>query len=265
MLHTILNFTQEYHHIYLKLLKNDFKSRYTGSYLGIIWGFIQPVITVLIYWFVFTIGLRYGERPDVKPYIIWMIAGLLPWFYFSEALGAVTNTFLEYSYLVKKINFRIGLLPFVKIGSSMIIHFVFLIFSTTIFNFYSYPADWVYLQLVYYLCAATFLLVGIGFLTSSLAVYLRDTSQIVAIIIQIGFWAIPIVWGPEALGGKWGIIFQANPVYFLIEGYRDTFLRGIWFWEKPVYNLYFWVVAGLIWMSGIRIFRKLKLYFADVL
>lgn len=148
---TIINFIHEYRHIYTKLLKNDFKSRYTGSYLGIIWGFIQPIITVLMYWFVFTVGLRSGERPDGTPYIIWMIAGLLPWFYFSEALGAVTNTFLEYSYLVKKINFRIGLLPFVKIGSSMIIHFVFLIFSTVIFNFYSYPADWIYLQLIYYL------------------------------------------------------------------------------------------------------------------
>lgn len=262
---TISNFIHEYHHIYFKLLKNDFKSRYIGSYLGVIWGFIQPIITVLIYWFVFTVGLRSGERPDGTPYIIWMIAGLLPWFYFSDALGSITNTFLEYSYMVKKLNFRIGLLPFVKVGSSMLIHFVFLAFSTIVFNFYSYKADWIYLQLLYYLAATTLLVVGIGLITSTLAVYLRDTSQIVSIVIQIGFWAIPIVWGPEALGNQWGLFFKANPIYFLVEGYRDTLLRNTWFWNKPLYNLYFWSFTAVIWAIGIKTFRKLKPYFADVL
>lgn len=262
---TIIHFIREHRNIYFKLLKNDFKSRYIGSYLGVIWGFIQPIITVLIYWFVFTIGLRSGERPDGTPYIIWMIAGLLPWFYFSDALGSITNTFLEYSYMVKKLNFRIGLLPFVKTGSSMIIHFVFLIFSTIVFNFYSYNADWIYLQLGYYMAATTLLVLGIGFLTSTLAVYLRDTSQIVAIIIQIGFWAIPIVWGPEVLGSNLGIVFKANPVYYLVEGYRDTLIRDVFFWEKPIYCIYFWGVTSLIWFIGIKTFRKLKPYFADVL
>lgn len=264
-MYAILNFIREHYRVYLKLLKNDFKARYIGSYLGIIWGFIQPIITVLIYWFVFTVGLRSDERPDGTPYIIWMIAGLLPWFYFSDALGAITNTFLEYSYMVKKLNFRIGLLPFVKVGSSMIIHFAFLIFSTVIFNFYSYEANWIYLQILYYLMATTLLVTGIGLVTSTLAVYLRDTSQIVAIIIQIGFWAIPIVWGPEVLSAKWELFFVANPIYFLVEGYRDTLIRTTYFWEKPLYNFYFWSITALIWFIGVKMFRKLKPYFADVL
>lgn len=264
-MHTIIYFCKTHYRIYFKLLKNDFKSRYVGSYLGIIWGFIQPIITVLIYWFVFTVGLRSGERPDGTPYIIWMIAGLLPWFYFSDALGAITNSFIEYSYMVKKLNFRIGLLPFVKAGSSIIIHIVFLIFTTIIFNFYSYNANWIYFQLLYYMVATTLLVIGIGLITSTLAVYLRDTSQIVAIIIQIGFWAIPIVWGPEVLGNKWGILFKANPVYFLIEGYRDTLIRNTYIWEEPLYHLYFWFITILVWTIGISVFRKLKPYFADVL
>ena len=264
-MNTLWQFIENNHHVYFKLLKNDFKARYIGSYLGIVWGFIQPIITVLIYWFVFTVGLRSGERPDGTPYIIWMIAGLLPWFYFSDALGAITNTFLEYSYMVKKINFRIGLLPFVKVGSSMIIHLVFLTFTTIVLNFYGFWANWIYLQLIYYLLATTLLVIGIGLLTSSLAVYLRDTSQVIAIVIQIGFWAIPIVWGPEVLGGKWEIFFKANPIYFLVEGYRDTLLRNMWFWQEPLYDLYFWGIVVLIWIIGIRTFRRLKPYFADVL
>lgn len=87
--------------IFIKLLNNDFKSRYSGAYLGAVWGIIQPIITVLIYWFVFQVGLKSGARPDGTPYIVWMMAGIIPWFFFSDALGAVTNTFLEYSYMVK--------------------------------------------------------------------------------------------------------------------------------------------------------------------
>ena len=113
--------------------------------------------------------------------------------------------------------------------------------------------------------ATTLLVIGIGLITSTLAVYLRDTSQIVAIIIQIGFWAIPIVWGPEVLGNKWGILFKANPVYFLIEGYRDTLIRNTYIWEEPLYHLYFWFITILVWTIGISVFRKLKPYFADVL
>ena len=121
-----------------KLVKNDFKARYSGSYLGVIWGVVQPLITVLIYWFVFTVGLRNGERPDGSPYIIWMMSGIVAWFFFSDALGAGTNAFLEYSYLVKKLNFNVGLIPLVKVGTSLIIHAIFLGIVTIILNFSGY-------------------------------------------------------------------------------------------------------------------------------
>jgi len=261
----IISYIKENYKIYKKLLKNDFRARYTGSYLGVIWGFIQPIITILIYWLVFQFGLRSSSRPDGTPYIIWMIAGMIPWFFFSDAIGSVTNTFLDYSYMVKKLKFRISLLPLVKIGSSFIVHFIFILFSTVIFNFYGYTANWYYLQLVYYLAALLYLILGIGLLTSSLSVYLRDTGQIVGIFIQIGFWAIPIVWGPEVLHGMTEIILKLNPVYYIVQGYRETLLSGEGFWGHPVYALYYWGISTLIFILGLYTFRKLKINFADVL
>lgn len=261
----VSDFYRQYKKMYLKLLKNDFKSRYTGSYLGMIWGIIQPIVTILIYWFVFTVGLRNGARPDGTPYIIWMIAGIVPWFFFSDALGAGTNAFIEYSYLVKKLNFNIALLPVVKVGSSCLIHLIFLIFSTIIFNFYGYQANWLYLQLIYYLVCNVFLVTGVVMLTSSLTVYLRDISQLIAIIVQIGFWAIPIVWGPEVVGERLILIFKLNPVYYIIEGYRNTLIEGAFFWSQPLYTLYFWTFSIMIFVIGYYVFNKLKLYFADVL
>lgn len=261
----IIAYIRENNRIYRKLLKNDFRARYTGSYLGVIWGFIQPIITILIYWLVFQFGLRSSSRPDGTPYIIWMIAGMIPWFFFSDAIGSVTSTFLDYSYMVKKLKFRISLLPFVKIGSSFIVHIIFILFSTIIFNFYGYTADWFYLQIIYYLAALLYLILGIGLFTSSLSVYLRDTSQIVGILIQIGFWAIPIVWGPEVLHGVAEILLKLNPVYYIVQGYRETFLDGKGFWNHPMYAIYYWGISTVIFLLGFYTFRRLKMNFADVL
>jgi ABC-type polysaccharide/polyol phosphate export permease len=83
------------------LAKNDFKTRFAGSYLGVIWAFVQPIVTVVVYWFVFTVGLRQG-RPSGHPFVLWLMAGLVPWFFFSEALNGGTNALIEYNYLVKK-------------------------------------------------------------------------------------------------------------------------------------------------------------------
>lgn len=260
-----INFFIKNRAIYIKLVQNDFKARYIGSYLGAFWGIIQPIITILIYWFVFQIGLRSGDRPDGTPYILWMIAGMIPWFFFADALGSTTNIYLEYSYMVKKLNFRISILPFVKIGSSLLIHITFLLFSTVILNFYGFFANWSYLQLIYYMFACVVLVAGITFFTSTIAVYMRDTSQFIAIVIQIGFWIIPIVWAPEAVSERYLYLFKLNPVYYIVEGYRQSLLSNTYFWQSPLYTLYFWSVTLLIWSLSIYTFRKLKPYFSDIL
>ena len=76
------------------LAKNDFKTRFAGSYLGIVWAFVQPIVTVVVYWFVFSVGLRSG-RPCGHPFILRLMAGLVPWFFFSEALNGGTNALIE--------------------------------------------------------------------------------------------------------------------------------------------------------------------------
>jgi len=107
------------------LAKNDFKTKYAGSYLGIIWAFIQPIITVLIYWFVFQVGFKSAPMKDF-PFVLWLIAGIIPWFFFQESLMNATNSLLEYSYLVKKVVFKVSVLPLVKIISALFVHIFFI-------------------------------------------------------------------------------------------------------------------------------------------
>lgn len=80
---------------------NDFKAKYAGSALGIVWAFLTPLVTVLTYWFVFSVGLR-SRAGDNMPFIVYLVTGMVPWFFFSDSLLSATNVFREYSYLVKK-------------------------------------------------------------------------------------------------------------------------------------------------------------------
>lgn len=249
----------------VNLSLNDFKTRYAGSYFGVLWGFVQPVCTILIYWFVFQVGFRTGSRSDGIPFIIWLVAGLTPWFFFSEAIISSSNCLIEYSYLVKKVVFRISILPIVKILSCMYIHFFFLFICIFILGFYKFISLVYLVQLIYYIICMLVLLLGISWFTSSITVFFRDMSQLMNLIVQIIFWLIPIVWAEEVIPKDFLIYFKLNPVYYIIQGYRDTFIYKVWFWEKPIESIFFWIVTLIIFFFGLSVFQRLKKHFADVL
>lgn len=116
----------------ISLAKNDFKAKFAGSYFGIIWAFVQPVVTIVVYWFVFDKALNSGTQITKEgieaPFALWLTAGMVPWFYFSEVLSAGSNALVEYNYLVKKVVFKISALPFVKVLSSIFVHVFFVVF-----------------------------------------------------------------------------------------------------------------------------------------
>lgn len=247
------------------LSKNDFKVRYAGSFLGVIWGVVNPLITLLVYWFVFEVGFRSGARPDGTPFFVWLSCGMVIWFFLSESLSTSSNSFLEYSYLVKKVSFKIIILPLVKILSSFYNHLFFLAVLILILLMHGIKADITNIQVFYYLICSAYLLIGIGLITSSLVVFVRDIGQIVGIAIQIGFWLIPIVWSPEIISEKYIKWFKLNPIYYLVEGYRDTFVENVWFWHRYNQTAYFWILSTIILFVGYKLFKKLKPHFADVL
>ena len=246
------------------LTKNDFKQKYLGSYLGITWAFIQPVITVLIFWFVFQVGFKAQPINDV-PFILWLIAGMFPWFFFADAVGNATNAVVENTYLVKKIVFRVGFLPLIKIFSSLIVHLFFILFMYGLYMVYGYSFDMYWLQVFYYLGAMMVLILGISYITSAVVIFFKDMGQLVAMLLQFGFWLTPIFWFIGMIPEKYHFWIKLNPLVYIIEGYRDSMINHIWFWEKPIMGLYFWVVALIMIWVGLSTFRKLKPHFADVL
>lgn len=248
----------------LSLAKNDFKTKYAGSYLGIVWAFVQPVVTILVYWFVFEIGLK-SQPMENFPFILWLMAGLVPWFFFSEALNSGTNALLEYNYLVKKVVFKISILPIVKIISALFVHIFFIAFTLIIYWLYGYHPDMYWLQLIYYTICMFFLVLGISYSTCAIVIFFRDLTQIISIILQVGMWMTPILWNYTILPSNLQFIFKLNPMFYIVGGYRDTLIDKIWFWEKYYYSLYFWILTAVLFGIGTLIFKRLKVHFADVI
>lgn len=245
-------------------IKRDFKTRYLGSHFGMFWAFAQPIITILVYWFVFQVGFKTADIGDT-PYALWLIAGIIPWFLYSESLGTATGAILENSYLVNKISFNALYLPVTKILSAGIIHlfFIILLFFISLYSGVSF--DIYSVQVIYYFIALCIHLIGLTWLTSSIIVFFKDLGQIINIIIQFGFWLTPIFWYNGILDPEIEMYFRFNPIYYITEGYRNTFIYHKWFWESPTQTFYFWSMTLFFVFLGYTVFQKLKPHFSDVL
>lgn len=244
----------------------DFRKRFVGSYFGVAWMFVQPIVTILIYYLIFEKGFR-SKPPVDAPYVLWLIPGIMPWFFFSEAINHATSCLMEYSYLVKKVVFKISVLPMVKIISAAFVHGIFFVIMIAVFLLYRRTPSLYWLQAFYYTFCLFMLLIGLSFITASITVLFRDMAQIVSICLQFGVWATPIMWHPTMFAGLepyiW--IFKLNPLYYIVEGYRASFLEDRGFWTQPKDTLYFWVFTIVVFLVGLKLFKKLKPHFADVL
>ena len=248
----------------IDLAKNDFKSRYMGNYLGILWAFIQPAVLILILWFVFQVGFK-AMPVDDFPFILWLMAGMVPWFFFAESLQTSTNSVLSNSFLVKKVVFRVSLLPIIQIISAFAIHLFFIAVLLGMFLYYGYSPTVYWLQIPYYMLCTIILVLGISWITSSVVVFFRDMGNIIAMIVQFGFWLTPIFWSFKIVPEQYHDIIKLNPAYYIVEGYRDSLIYNTWFWEKPELTIQYWIITALFFFGGAVVFRKLRPHFADVL
>lgn len=250
--------------VIMGLAFNDFKMRYATSYLGTIWAFVQPVVTVAIYVLVFGYGFKSAPVSEV-PFALWLTAGIVPWFFFQDSWVGATNSLFEYSYLVKKVVFKISVLPVVKIISAMFVHAFFVVLTIALYIVFGQPIKITIIQTLYYTVCTLVLALGLSYITAACVVFFKDISQVVIIVLQFGMWLTPIMWSPDMFGPNIAKIIMFNPMYYIVQGYRDSFYSGVWFWEHPRLTIYFWSVSILIMIVGIRIYRRLEKHFADVL
>lgn len=252
-----------------ELSKNDFKKRYAGSSLGRVWAFVQPLVTVILYYVVF--GLIFPGRADMAasglevPYVLWLTAGLVPWFFLNESITTGANAMVEYNYLVKKVVFKVGILPFIKTISATFIHIFFAAVLLVMYFCYGFKPSFQLIQLVYYSFCMFMLVLAITYTTSAVVVFFKDLLQIINILLQVGMWGTPILWKLSAIPEKYHAFFKYNPIYYVIEGYRTTLFEGTWVHQRGLETLVFWGIVALLFLIGAYVFKKLRPLFSDVL
>lgn len=247
------------------LIINDFKKQYLGSYLGLVWAFAQPLIFMLVIWFVFEKGFRSAPIHGNTPFFLWLISGMIPWFFIANATSTGTNAIINNSFLVKKVAFRVSILPLVQIGSTLIIHLILVLFLIVMFLSYGYKPTIYWLQLPYFILCSIILVLGITWFTSSIRVFVKDIGNIVGVILQIGFWATPIFWNLSMISPKYQWILKLNPAYYIVQGFRNTFINHIWFWEMKNVTIYFLCITVIFFILGAIVFKRLRPHFGDVL
>lgn len=248
-----------------KLSVNDCKARFSSSLLGAVWTVLQPLVNMLVIWLIFQVGFKSSNLSDDIPFIVWYMPAFLVWNFFSEATSQGTNSLIEYSYLVKKVNFNVEIIPAIKVMSAALIH-VFFIFFIMFVNFcYGiYPSVYCF-QVVYYFLCAFMLSLGLSWLFGAITPFATDVANLVAIAIQVGFWVTPIFWDPGNMTEISAFLLKLNPMYYVCMGYRDTFIYGKMFWEHPALTAYFWGIVIVVMFFGIKVFNKSRPQFDDVL
>lgn len=248
-----------------RLAKNDFKARYATSFFGVAWAYIQPLCTVLVLWFVFQIGLRSADIEGI-PFIVWYAPAYLVWNFFQDAVSNMTGSIKEYQYLVRKVNFKISLIPTVKLIPGIFVHLGFFVFIIVLNLIYGTPVHISNLQMVYYFFCAIAYAYGFGLICATIAPFAGDIASIVNVVMTVGFWVTPIVWNIENINnGIVTTILKINPMYYVCNGYRDAYLTHKAFWEHPWTTLSFWTITICLILLGSRLFKKLSPDFADVL
>ena len=243
---------------------NDFKKTFSQSYLGIFWAFAQPMINIGVLWFVFSVGFRTGKVEGV-PFILWLMTGLIPWEFFTETFSKASGVLYEYSFMLKQMVFRPIILPIIKIVSGVMTQLFFLIFIIVVSIINGFKPSIYYLQIFYYLACYLYLIIGLSWLFSSIRVFLPDIGEVINIILRFGMWLTPILWDLKMVPEKIRWLFKLNPIFYIVQGYRETFIYKIGFWHHPKTTIIFFIISTFIFILGIIVFQKLKPHFNDML
>lgn len=245
-----------------ELTKRDFKSNYVSNVLGLAWAILEPLAMMFVLWFIFTY-VRTGRNTEV-PFALFLLAGLIAYDLFNKALNSATRGISKYGFLLNKVNFRAAIIPLVKIASEIMLHLIILVIVATILALSGIPITLYWLQVFYYMLAAVFLLVGITWLTSSISLFFPDIKYIITIVMRVLFFFTPIFWEIKNIPENMVIFFRLNPLYYIVKGYRDSFLYGVPFWSNWTDTAYFWGLAAVFFVIGVLVFKRLRPYFAEM-
>ena len=249
----------EYRELLKTSVKKEIRGRYKNSFLGVIWSFLNPLLQIMVYAIVFPLILRNTQ----ENYVIFLCCGLIPWTFFSTGINRSAFTIIENGNIVKKVFFPREILPISVITSEAV---NFMISTIIILAFVIFGGLGMSKYVLFYplvLIVQYFLVLGISFIISSITVYLRDIQHFIGVLLQLLFYAAPVVYAPSSIPENFKWILNINPMTYIINAYRDIFYNQV----KPDFVGLgtILVISILVCVIGQFIFNKLQKGFAEQL
>lgn len=243
----------------------EVKSKYQMHYLGFLWQVLNPLVQVGVYWLVFGLGVRQGAPIGEIPFILFLLSGLVPWFFISPTIMQGSNSIYSKVNLVSKMKFPVSVLPSITIVSNTINLFIMLVILQIVFILHGINAGIYLLQLPYYLISMFMFIYAFTLLSSTISALIRDFQLLVQSLMRMLFFLTPIFWSIDSFPETYQRFIELNPFTYIINGFRDTFLGSGWFYEDWVYMFYFWSFTLLVLFLGSILHNNFKYKFVDYL
>ena len=249
--------------LFLILSWRDISVRYKQTIIGVLWAFIRPVLTMLVFTIVFG---KIAKLPSEgsAPYAIMVYAALLPWQFFASAVSESSNSLVANNQLISKVYFPRMIIPSSSIITGIIDFTIsFAILFILMFYYQFYPT-WNILMVPLFLLIALLTALGMGLYITSLNVKFRDFRYVIPFIIQLGLYISPVGFSSSVIPDQYRLWYSLNPMVGVIDGFRWAILGGDSQPYWPGFALSLGVMLFFLWL-GIRTFRKMEKTFADMI
>lgn len=249
----------DYRELLKTSVKKEVRSKYKNSFLGVLWSFLNPLLQIIVYAIIFSLILK--NKQD--NYAIFLCAGLIPWTYFSISINKSAFTIIENGNIIKKVYFPREIIPISVVTAETI---NFLISTLIILGFVIFGGIGISKYILYYplvLIAQYLVILAISFIISSICVYFRDLQHFIGIILQLLFYATPIVYSQNSIPPEYQWILKYNPMTYIVNAYRNIFYYKTAIDLKSIILLIIIAIGGCV--CGYWIFSKLQKGFAEQL
>lgn len=248
-----------------RLALYELKSQHGGTFFGFLWNFMNPAFQILVYWFVFAIGLRRGNDIDGVPYIVWLVVGIICWYYMNQAMLGADMSIIGFTDVLKRMKFPIAIVPtktvaanFITHLCSMVIVFAVVLISGTKIN----ASVWL---LPYYIFASTVFVTAYGLFASTINVLFRDFHNFSNTAMRFLFFISPVMWQPDRDSKALNLIMKLNPFAYILDGYRDAILYGRDFAANLDAALIFWAITIVMFLVSCVVHMRFRHKFIDLL
>lgn len=250
----------------LKMARNDLARNYRASALGWAWAFIKPVIQIFVYWFAMSIGFRRGKDFGDYNYFLWLATGLVTWFYISDMLNRGTDCMRKYKYLITKMHYPVSTIPtFVSLSNFYINLILFAVILLLHLIMGYYPTIY-FIQLPFFLFLSFCMCTAWSLFAGPISAISQDFSNLVHSTVFGLLWLSGIFYDANDIGNEYiRILLKLNPITYIVNGVRSSFMGTEWFWESPVAFAVFMAELLIMAWLGCWSYKRLRKEMPDVL